>query len=198
MHVTMPLAEDKCITTCVLHRYIRFGSLLCCSAALVLDRPRSSSNSEKLLDGLKSVLRHILDQLFSPMYAALLPDGCLARGVESKLHACGAVVARTQEIDTKGGRMPTGILFGQVAVVLGVTLSGIWAATQWTAATLGYQVRLGLPWFDLFGIPIYHPWRLFEWWYFFDAYAPDVFLRGGIIAASSGVNRGVKRYQMAL
>jgi type IV secretion system protein VirD4 len=83
--------------------------------------------------------------------------------------------------------MPTGILFGQIAIVLGVTLSGIWAATQWTAATLGYQASLGLPWFDLFGIPIYYPWRLFEWWYFFDAYTPDVFLRGGIIAASSGL-----------
>ncbi|MDP1743088.1 conjugal transfer protein TraG [Polaromonas sp.] len=83
--------------------------------------------------------------------------------------------------------MSTGVMFGQVAVVLGVTLGGIWGATQWAAAALGYQSRLGLPWFDLFGIPIYHPWRLFEWWYFFDAYAPGVFLRGGIIAASSGL-----------
>jgi type IV secretion system protein VirD4 len=83
--------------------------------------------------------------------------------------------------------MPTGILFGQLAVVLGVTLGGIWTATQWTAAALGYQARLGLPWLDLFGTPVYHPWRLFEWWYFFDAYAPHVFLRGGIIAASSGL-----------
>ncbi|MDO8249548.1 MAG: conjugal transfer protein TraG [Rhodoferax sp.] len=83
--------------------------------------------------------------------------------------------------------MPTGIRFGQIAVVLGVTLGGIWIATQWTAAALGYQARLGLSWFDLFGIPIYHPWRLFEWWYFFDAYAPDVFLLGGTIAASSGL-----------
>ncbi|MDI1339913.1 conjugal transfer protein TraG [Polaromonas sp.] len=83
--------------------------------------------------------------------------------------------------------MSTGVMFGQVAMVLGVTLGGIWGATQWAAAALGYQSRLGLPWFDLFGIPIYHPWRLFEWWYFFDAYAPDVFLRGGIIAASSGL-----------
>ncbi|HQS63385.1 MAG TPA: conjugal transfer protein TraG [Thiobacillus sp.] len=83
--------------------------------------------------------------------------------------------------------MPTGVLFGQIAVVLGVTLAGIWIATQWTASALDYQARLGLPWFDLFGIPIYHPWRLFEWWYFFDAYASDVFLRGGTIAASSGL-----------
>lgn len=62
---------------------------------------------------------------------------------ESKLHACGAVVARMQEIETKGGFMQTGILFGQIAMVSGITLSGIWAATQWTAAALGYQAQLG-------------------------------------------------------
>ncbi len=83
--------------------------------------------------------------------------------------------------------MPTGVLFGQIAVVLGVTLAGIWIATQWAASALGCQARLGLPWFNLFDIPIYHPWSLFEWWYLFDAYAPDVFLRGGTIAASSGL-----------
>ena len=83
--------------------------------------------------------------------------------------------------------MPTGILFGQIAVVLCVALCGVWTATQWTAAALSYQTQLGRPWFDLLGTPIYHPWSLFEWWYFFDAYAPDVFLRGGIIAASSGL-----------
>ena len=83
--------------------------------------------------------------------------------------------------------MPAGIMFGQITVVFSVMLGGVWTATQWTAAALGYQARLGLPWFDLFSIPIYRPWRLFEWWYFFDAYAPDVFLCGGIIAASSGL-----------
>jgi type IV secretion system protein VirD4 len=39
--------------------------------------------------------------------------------------------------------------------------------------------------FDVYGMPIYEPYKLFEWWYFFDAYAHDVFERGGIIAASS-------------
>ena len=38
----------------------------------------------------------------------------------------------------------TGILFGQIFVVLGVALGGVWAATQWTAHALGYQPRLGL------------------------------------------------------
>lgn len=81
----------------------------------------------------------------------------------------------------------TGILFGQIFVVLGVTLGGVWAATQWTAHALGYQPRLGPAWFDVSGTPVYEPWKLFEWWYFYDAYAPRVFERGGIIAASSGM-----------
>lgn len=83
--------------------------------------------------------------------------------------------------------MPTGILFGQIFVVLGVALSGVWSATQWTAHALGYQPRLGAAWFDISDVPVYEPWKLFEWWYFYDAYAPDVFLRGGTIAASSGL-----------
>jgi type IV secretion system protein VirD4 len=84
-------------------------------------------------------------------------------------------------------RGATGILFGQVFVVLSVALGGVWAGTQWTAHALGYQARLGPAWFDVSGIPIYEPWKLFEWWYFFDAYAPQVFERGGVIAASSGM-----------
>ncbi|MDQ0589986.1 conjugal transfer protein TraG [Variovorax paradoxus] len=86
--------------------------------------------------------------------------------------------------------MPTsasGILFGQMIVVLGVALAGIWTATQWTAQALGYQPRLGSPWFVVAELPVYRPWQLFEWWYFYDAYAPKVFERGSLIAASSGV-----------
>ncbi len=81
----------------------------------------------------------------------------------------------------------TTVLYGQVLVVLALTLSGVWSATQWTAAALGYQSRLGAPWFELLGIPVYHPWRLFEWWFVFDAYAPEVFNVGGSIAAFSSL-----------
>ena len=81
----------------------------------------------------------------------------------------------------------TNVLFGQIAVVFGIVIAGVWAATQWTAAALGYQLRLGSPWFDFFDTPIYHPWRLFEWWFFFDAYAPRVFDIGGAIAGGSGL-----------
>ena len=80
-----------------------------------------------------------------------------------------------------------GVLFGQIAAVFGIVIAGVWGATQWTAAALGYQLRLGSPWFDFFGTPVYHPWRLFEWWFFFDAYAPHVFDIGGAIAGGSGL-----------
>ncbi|WP_296555450.1 conjugal transfer protein TraG [Pigmentiphaga sp.] len=81
----------------------------------------------------------------------------------------------------------TSVLFGQVLTVFAIVIAGVWGATQWTAAALGHQLRLGAPWFDLFGHPIYHPWRLFEWWFVFDAYAPNIFSTGGTIAASSGM-----------
>jgi type IV secretion system protein VirD4 len=84
-------------------------------------------------------------------------------------------------------RGATGILFGQIVVVLGVALGGVWTGTQWTAYALGYQARLGPPWFDVSSLPIYEPWKLFKWWYSYGAYAPSVFERGGIIAASSGL-----------
>ena len=82
----------------------------------------------------------------------------------------------------------TGILFGQIFVVLGVALGGVWAATQWTAHALGYQPRLGPWWFEVSGVPVYEPWKLFAWWYFYETYAPQVFKRGGVIAASSGMS----------
>ena len=80
-----------------------------------------------------------------------------------------------------------GVLFGQVAVVFGIVIAGGWAATQWTAAALGYQLRLGSPWFDCFGTPVYHPWQLFPWWFAYDAYAPRIFNIGGAIAGGSGL-----------
>ena len=82
----------------------------------------------------------------------------------------------------------TGILFGQIFVVLGAALGGVWAATQWTAHALGYQSRLGPWWFEVSGVPVYEPWKLFAWWYFYETYAPQVFKRGGVIAALSGMS----------
>jgi type IV secretion system protein VirD4 len=82
---------------------------------------------------------------------------------------------------------PTTLLMGQILVVFGIVISGTWIATQWTAAALGYQLRLGTPWFHFGALPVYYPWRLLEWWYAYEAYAPAVFNRGGLIAASSGL-----------
>ncbi|GBQ51031.1 conjugal transfer protein TraG [Acidomonas methanolica] len=62
-----------------------------------------------------------------------------------------------------------------------------WTATQWTAWRLGFQAQLGNPWFELAGWPIYYPPTLFWWWYAFDAYAPTIFVEGGVIAASGGI-----------
>ncbi|KPM17656.1 conjugal transfer protein TraG [Citromicrobium sp. JL31] len=79
------------------------------------------------------------------------------------------------------------ILWGQIIIVTLVALSFIWAATQWTAWRLGFQPQLGAPMTDVLGWPIYPPWSFFGWWYFYDAYAPRVFVEGAIIAGSGGI-----------
>lgn len=79
------------------------------------------------------------------------------------------------------------ILWGQIIIVSLVAVSFIWAATQWTAWRLGFQPQLGVPMTDVLGWPIYPPWSFFVWWYFYDAYAPRVFVEGAIIAGSGGI-----------
>ena len=81
---------------------------------------------------------------------------------------------------------PTKLLIGQIIVVFAIVIAGLWAATQWAAAMLAYQPQLGLPWFTLFHTPIYRPWAIFLWWYHYDAYAPQVFDKAGMIAGASG------------
>ena len=80
----------------------------------------------------------------------------------------------------------TKILWGQISVVFLIILATTWGATQYVAWSLAYQAQLGPPWFELFGTPIYYPPALFWWWYFYEAYAPPIFAKGGIIAASGG------------
>lgn len=82
---------------------------------------------------------------------------------------------------------PNTTLFLQAFLVLAVIIAALWIATEWTAFELGWSVRLGEPWFVLGDYPVYAPWAFFSWWFAFDAYAPDVFDRGGLIAASGGV-----------
>ena len=69
---------------------------------------------------------------------------------------------------------------------LEAALAGVWSGTQVAADALGHQAALGSPWFDAAGVPVYKPWRLFQWWYAYDAYAPHVFDRAGTVAASGG------------
>ncbi len=82
---------------------------------------------------------------------------------------------------------PTRLLIGQIALVFAIVIGGVWASTQWAAAMLGHQARLGAPWFEFLSAPIYYPWRLFEWWYAYGAYAPELFDRAGMLAAGSGM-----------
>ena len=81
---------------------------------------------------------------------------------------------------------PTKFLVGQIFAVFAVAVGGVWFATEWLAWHLGFQPRLGAPWFTVLSLPFYLPWRLFEWWYAYDAYAHDLFNRAGAIAATSG------------
>lgn len=81
---------------------------------------------------------------------------------------------------------PTRLLVGQILIVFAIVIAGVWAATQWCAAMLGYQPQLGPAWFALFGTPVYRPWTIFPWWYHYEAYAPHVFDKAGTLAGASG------------
>ena len=81
----------------------------------------------------------------------------------------------------------TRILWGQVLTVCLIASACIWAATQWTAAQLGYQAQLGHPWFMVGHYPVYHPPAFFWWWFAYDAYAPQVFEKGAYIAGAGGL-----------
>jgi type IV secretion system protein VirD4 len=80
----------------------------------------------------------------------------------------------------------TKILWGQILTVFLIILVTTWAATQYVAWELGFQSQLGTPWFRLAGWPVYYPPAIFWWWYFYEAYSPEVFAKGGLIAASGG------------
>lgn len=92
----------------------------------------------------------------------------------------------------------TRILWGQVLAVCSIVVAGIWGATQWTAAALGYQAQLGEPIGHVFGIPVYPPPAIFWWWFSYEAYAPSIFETGGMIAAGSGVAAVVAAVAMSL
>ncbi|UXT20434.1 conjugal transfer protein TraG [Agrobacterium tumefaciens] len=80
----------------------------------------------------------------------------------------------------------TKILWGQILTIFLIVLATTWGATEYVAWSLGFQAQLGPPWFVLAGWPVYHPPAILWWWFSFDAYAPEIFATGGIIAASGG------------
>ena len=84
---------------------------------------------------------------------------------------------------------PTKLLIGQILIVFAIVIAGIWFATEWCAAALGFQARLGTPWFEFGGVPFYYPRRLFELWYDYDAYAPALFNKAGAIAKAGSIGR---------
>ena len=61
---------------------------------------------------------------------------------------------------------PTKWLMGQMLVVFAIVMLGVWAATEWAAAMLGYQPELGalwltssVAWFPTRAIPPSRPWE---------------------------------------
>jgi type IV secretion system protein VirD4 len=81
----------------------------------------------------------------------------------------------------------TKILWGQLLFASVVVLAFLWAATEWTAWRLAFQPQLGPAWFVIGRWPVYQPLAFFIWWFKFDAYAPEIFIQGGGIAASGGI-----------
>ena len=82
---------------------------------------------------------------------------------------------------------PTKLLIGQILLVFGIVIGAVWFSTQWVAGQLGHQPRLGPAWVSIGDYPVYLPWRLFEWWYAFEPYAPGLFNRAGVMAAAGGI-----------
>ncbi len=96
------------------------------------------------------------------------------------------------------GMSATKIFWGQVLLVAFTVLGFVWAATEWTAWQLAFQPQLGRPWFEILGWPFYLPPAFFWWWFSFDAYAHEIFVTGGFIAASGGLAAIVVAVMLAL
>jgi len=82
---------------------------------------------------------------------------------------------------------PSKLLIGQIVIVFTLIIGAMWTATQWAAQSLRFQPQLGPAWFMIGDRPVYFPWRLFEWWYAYEAYAPHIFRTAGLISATGGI-----------
>ncbi len=81
---------------------------------------------------------------------------------------------------------PARLALARTAVVAAAVGSVLWGATQWTAVLLSGRYVLDPPWLAPFGWDVHLPWKLFEWWYAYEAAAPGVFARTGTLAACAG------------
>lgn len=72
----------------------------------------------------------------------------------------------------------TTVLWGQFLVVFMIAALSLQAATQYVAHALAYQTQLGQPAYVVLGLPVYWPWKYWEWMFFYDYYAKSIFFRG--------------------
>jgi type IV secretion system protein VirD4 len=77
-------------------------------------------------------------------------------------------------------------LFSHLGGVVLIATSASSLATQWVAAGLSYDVQLGQPLVRVGQLPLYAPWRLFQWWCS-DATPLDFLTMGGVLVASTGL-----------
>jgi type IV secretion system protein VirD4 len=70
-----------------------------------------------------------------------------------------------------------------LVVFVAVTMASFAVATQWVAAHLAYQPRLGDSWLAMGSVKLYPPWAIFPWEYWYSSYAPALFQRAFVICA---------------
>ena len=66
-------------------------------------------------------------------------------------------------------------------IVLSWVAFGTFAGTEYVAWKLLFDEQLGEPVWRMFGFGLYAPWKLFEWDYFYGAYAREDFYIGYIL-----------------
>ena len=70
-----------------------------------------------------------------------------------------------------------------LSLFVAVTVVSFWIATQWAAARLAYQPRLGAGLLSLGHVKLYSPWAIFTWEYWYSGYAPTLFRNAFYICA---------------
>jgi len=90
------------------------------------------------------------------------------------------------------------VLLGQALLVISIIILSLWGATQWTADQFGFQNRLGSPWFTVADTKFYYPWRIFQWWYAYEPYAPHIFRKAGFLAGGGGLAGAVTAILMSV